>query len=204
MLHARLAVITADPPAVGECVRYIETKARATVEGTHGSLGVSLLTSPEPGAAVLESFWASHDALRASEPAATALRDELARQARGRVTVEEYQVPVFEQEAPVRGTEAARLTWIEVEPSAVTDVVETFGDTAVPWLAEIAGFCGALLFADPTSGHLISQTLWQDARARAASPSTAAVLQADLLEAARCVIDAIDDYASVFSSARKY
>lgn len=204
MLHARLAVITAEPPGLGECIRYIETKARLAVEGMHGSLGLSLLTSPEPSSAVLESFWLSHDALRASEPAATVLRDELARQAQGTVTVAQYQVAVFEQETPLPGGEAARLTRIEVKPSAVTDVIETFGDTAVPWLAETPGFCGASLFADPASGHLISQTLWQDAQSRAAGPSTAAVLQADLLEAAHCVIHAVDDYTLVFSSARKY
>jgi hypothetical protein len=204
MLHARLNVIIADPPALGECVTYIQTKARPAVEGMHGSLGLSLLTSPEPSTAVLESFWLSHDALRASEPAATALRDELARQARGTATVEQYQVAVFEQEAPVRGAEAARLTRMQVKPSAVADVIETFGDSAVPWLAETPGFRGALLFADPASGQLISQTLWHDAQARAASPSTAAIIQADLLEAAHCVIHAIDDYTLVVSSARKY
>jgi hypothetical protein len=204
MLHARLDVITAEPPGLGECITYIETEARPGVEGMHGSLGLSLLTSPEPSAAVLESFWLSHDALRASEPSAIALRDELARQVRGTVTVEQYQVAVFEQRTPLPGAEAARLTRIEVKPSAVTDVIETFGDSAVPLLAETPGFCGALLFADPASGHLISQTMWQDARARAAGPSTAAVLQADLLEAAHCVIRAVDDYTLVFSSARKY
>jgi hypothetical protein len=129
MLHARLAVITAEPPGLGECVAYIETKARPTVEGMHGSLGLSLLTSPESSAAVLESFWLSHDALRASEPAVTALRDELARQARGTVTVAQYQAAVFEQKAPLPGAETARLTRIEVKPSSVTDVIETLGDT---------------------------------------------------------------------------
>ena len=204
MLHARLSVITADPPALDDCISYIQTKARLAVEGMHGSLGLSLLISPEPNAAVLESFWLSHDALRASEPAATALRDELARQAGGTVTMEQYQIAVFEQEAPMPGPEAARLTRIEVKPSAVADVIETFGDTAVPRLAEIPGFCGALLFADPASGRLISQSLWHHARSRAAGPSTAAVLEADLLEAAHCVIRAVDDYTLVFSSARKY
>jgi heme-degrading monooxygenase HmoA len=204
MLHARLDVITVEPPGLGECVTYIETKSRPTLEGMHGSLGLSVLTSPESSVAVLESFWASHDALRASEPAATALRDELAGQAGRTVNVERYEVPVFEQEAPVRGTEAARLTRIEVKPSAVTDVIEAFGDSAVPWLAESPGFCGALLFADRASGYVISQTLWQDTRARAASPSTAAVVQADLLETAHCVIGGVDDYTLVFSSARKY
>ena len=45
--------------------------------------------------------------------------------------------------------------------------------------------------------------MWQDTQARAASPSTAAVLQADVLNASDCVIRAVEDYSLVFSSARK-
>ena len=59
------------------------------------------------------------------------------------------------------------------------------------------------MFADPDSGHLISQSVWRDPQARAASPSTAAVIQADVLNAIDCVIRAVEDYSLVFSSARK-
>ena len=100
----------------------------------------------------------------------------------------------------LRGGEAARLTRIKVTPSAVDDVIETFGDTAVPLLAESSGFYGALLFADRDSGHLISETVWRDAQARAASPSTAEVIRAEVLESAHCVIRAVEDYTLVFSS----
>jgi len=203
VLHVRLNVITADQPVPGEWVKYIESEVRPAVEGQPGSLGLSLLVSSEPGVAVLESFWASYDALRASEQAATALRSELVRRTGGPVPVEEYRVAVFEREAPPRSGEAARLTRIEVTRSAVEDVIETFGDTAVPWLAESSGFCGAMLFADQASGHLISETLWQDAQARAAGPSTAEVIRADVLESDHCVIRAVEDYALVFSSARR-
>jgi hypothetical protein len=203
VLHVRLNVITTDHLVPGEWVRYVESEVRPAVESQQGSLGLSLLASSEPGVAVLETFWASQDVLQASEQAATALRGELARQAGAPVAVEEYRVAVFEREAPLRGEEAARLTRIEVTRSAVDDVIETFGDTAVPWLAETPGFCGALLFADRRSGHLISETHWRDARARAASPSTAEVIRAEVLESAHCVIGAVEDYALVFSSARR-
>ena len=203
MLRVRLNVVTTDQLMPGEWVKYIESEVRPAVEGQPGSLGLSLLVSSEPGIAVLESFWASYDALRASEQAATALRSELAQRAREPVSVEEYQVAVFELEVPLHGRDAARLTRIEVTRSAVEDVIETFGDTAVPWLAESSGFCGAMLFADRGSGHLISQTLWRDARTRATSPSTAEVIRADVLESAHCVIRAVEDYALVFSSARR-
>ena len=202
MFHVRLNVITMDQVTLGEWVKYLESEVRPAVESQPGSLGLSLLASSELGTAVLESFWASHDVLRASEQAAAALRGELAQRAGKPVPVEEYMVPVFEREL-VSGGEAARLTRIEVTRSAVDDVIETFGDTAVPYLGETSGFCGALLCADRASGYLISETLWRDAQARAVSPSTAELIRAEVLESARYQIRAVEDYALVFSSVRR-
>jgi hypothetical protein len=102
-------------------------------------------------------------------------RGELARRVNQPVVAEGYQVVVFEREAPLRSGEAVRLTRAEVKPSAVADVGDVYGDTAVPRLADTPGFCGTLLFADPTGGQLLSQTVWRDPHARAASPSVAAV-----------------------------
>ncbi len=203
MLHARLDLVTADPAVLGVCIQYIQSEVRPATESQPGSLGLSLVASQEPGAAELESFWASDNALYAGEQATAAVRDQLARRAGGSVTVERYGVPVFEQEAPLGGGEGVRLTRIEVKPSAIDDVIEAFGDSAVPLLAETPGFRSALLFADPASGQLMSQTVWQDPRARAASPSVAAVIRADLLEGANCVIRGVEDYSLVFSSARR-
>ena len=203
MLHLRLNVITAAPPVLPDCVRYLETQGRRAVEREPGSLGLSLLLSADPGVAVFESFWVSQHALVASEDTAASVRDELARQAGNSAADEQYRIEVFERDAPLQGGEAIRLTRIAVEPSAVDDVVEVFGDSAVPWLAETPGFLGALLLSDPHSGHLVSQTVWRDPGARAASPSSAAVIKADTLNSAGTVIRSVEDYRLVFSSARK-
>lgn len=203
MLHVRLNLITADPSGLGECLRYIGTQVRPAVERQPGNLGLSLLASPEPAAAIFQSFWASHEALQVSEQAEATLRRELERRAAGPVAVEPYRIPVFEHEGATLGGEAVRLTRVEVKRSAVDDVIEIFGDTAVPWLAETPGFRSALLFADPDAGQLVSETTWRDPQARAASPSVAAVIRADSLAAANCEIRAIEDYRLVFSSARK-
>jgi hypothetical protein len=111
-------------------------------------------------------------------------------------------MPVFDYDA-LDGGERARLTRIEVKPSAVPDVVEAFGDSAVPLLTQAPGFRGALLLADPDSGHLVSQTMWRDPHSRAASPSVAELIEADLFQSARCQIRAVEDYSLVFSSARE-
>jgi hypothetical protein len=200
--YLRLNLITAGPPGLGECFGYIEGVVRPAVESQPGSLGLSLLASRELGVAVLKSFWASRRALRVSEQAAASVRGELARRAGGSVTGQQYRILIFDREAPLHGGEAVRLTRMAAKPSAFEDVTEVFGATAFPWLAETPGFRDALLFADPDSGHLISETVWQDPQARAASPSPAAVIRAGALDAAGCVVRAVEDYSLVFSSAR--
>lgn len=101
----------------------------------HVRLGWPARSSVPPS---LKSFWASRDGLAASEQAAALHCGELARHARGSVSSEQYQLPVFEREA-LRGGEEVRITRIEVKASAVADVTEVFGDSAVPWLAETIG-----------------------------------------------------------------
>jgi heme-degrading monooxygenase HmoA len=184
MLHVLLDLVTADPVLLGNSVGYMEREVRPAVESQPGSLGMSLLANPELGVAILESFWASGDALRDSEAMTAPSRREAVQRARAKVTVERYQIPVFEQEAFSGAGAGVRLTRMDVQPSAAMDVplsavedaIATFGDTAVPWLADTDGFCSALLFVDWASGHSISQTVWRDPQALAASQNTAAAI----------------------------
>jgi len=121
------------------------------------------------------------------------------------VTRERYAVLVFEREVPLRGGQGVRVTPMDVEPSRlsnVEDAVAWYGDTAVPRLADASGFCAALLYADWASGHLISETVWQDSQALAASRSTAAAGEAAAAEALNGVIGASGEYRLVVSSAQ--
>lgn len=151
----------------------------------------------------LGSVWATSLQMSGSEDTEAPLRGELARRAGGPVTVEDYQVPIFElveQQALTRGGHAVRLTRMQVRPSQVDDVIGVVGDIAVPSLIEAPGFCDALLLADPASGRLISETIWQDPGARAAAPSIAAIVRAEIPDEASSDIRAVEDYALVFSS----
>lgn len=205
MMHVRVSLITADPRVLAGCLAYLEREVRPVAESQPGSLGLSLLAGQKPGVAIVESFWATHDheLVWAAGKTEALVRAELARRIGRPVTPEDYQVTVFEREAPLRSGEAVRLTWLEVKPMGVADVVDVFGDTAVPWLAGTPGFCGALLFAAPARGRLISETVWRDPPARAASPSVAEMIRAEVLDDEDCEVRAIEDYSLVFTSARK-
>jgi quinol monooxygenase YgiN len=206
VLHTRLNRIAADTAALDGCVSYVEREIRPALEARPGSLGISVLEDREQGVAVFGSVWATSLEMSGSEDTEVPLRGELARLARGPVTVEVYQVPVFQlfqrSALPRRGC-VVRLTRMQVRPSQVDDVIEVVGDIAVPSLAEAPGFCDALLFADPASGSLISETVWRDPRARAAAPDVAAIVRAEVPDEAGGEIRAVEDYALVFSSVRE-
>jgi heme-degrading monooxygenase HmoA len=201
--HAELNLITMDPARLGESVSYIETRLRPVIESQPGNLGVSLHKSSQLGVAVLESFWASGDAMRAGERTVAPGRDEAVRRAGGTLAVERYAVPVFEQEGPVRADAGVRLTRMDVEPTAVDDAIEVFGDTAVPWLAETDGCRSLLYLVDPQSGHTISETIWKNADAMAGSRSAAAAARVEAVTSAGCVVRGVEEYTVAFSSARK-
>jgi len=203
VLHTRLNWITADTPALDGCVTYVEREIRSALEARPGSLGISVLEDRERGVAVFGSIWATSDEMGGSENTEAPMRAELAKRAGAPVSVEDYQVPIFElieQQALTRRGHAVRLTRMQVRPSQVDDVIEVVGDIVVPSLIETPGFCDALLFADPASGRLISETMWRDPGARAAAPSIASIVRAEVPDEASGEIRAVEDYSLVFSS----
>jgi hypothetical protein len=215
VLHIRLSRIAADPPALDDCVAYIKSEARQAVEFRPGSLGISVLADRTEGAALFGSVWVSWEAMSASEETEAPLRAELAKRAGTPVTVWDYQIPISVIFDPVLllGGQAVRLTRIQVKPSQVDDVIEVVGDEVVPSLSEAPGFRAALLFADPASGRMISETIWRDPRARAAAPSVAAIIRrefpdeagsdiAGFLDEGGAEICGVADYSLVFSTIR--
>ena len=131
MMHVRFSLVAADPPVLAGCIGYLQDEARPALESQHGSLGLALLE--EPGVVIFESFWATHEALWLSEETEAVFRGELARRVERPVKAEDYQVTFFEREGPPG--EAVRLTRMDVKPAGVADVIDVYGDTAVPWLA---------------------------------------------------------------------
>ena len=205
MLQARFHLITADPLRLADVLKSIETEVRPQTENREGSLGMSLYAKPEAGSAVLESFWATRDMLQLNENRGLPDFGDALQRAGGTVTVESYRVPVFEWdwEGPLDPRAGMRLTWIEIEPSKADDAVEAYGDTAVPELAETEGFVGSLLLVGQGTGRLISEAIWRNPQALAASRSASAALRVELVESTGCVIRGVDEYGLVFSSARK-
>jgi Antibiotic biosynthesis monooxygenase len=203
MMQARLSMITADPAQLGHAMTVLHDEVRPGVEGQPGSLGIALAADPELGVAVLESVWSSADALIASEDTVGLARSEIQRRAAATVSVQRYEVPVFELDAPLQPGAGLRVMQLEIKPSQVEDGIEAYGDVVVPTLADVPGFRAAQLLVDPRSGHAVSATGWRDAHALAASRRAGAAIRVELTRSADWLITAMGEYHVLYSSARK-
>jgi hypothetical protein len=202
MMRARVNLITADPDRMADTIGYIKTSVRPAVDSMDGSLGLSLYANAEIGVAVLESFWASREALIHSEQMAAPRRTDVVRRAVGTVSVERYRVPVYEREAPLDTAAGLRLTRMDVDIARIEDTVEYFGAVVVPRLADAGGFCGALLLVDRDTGRSISETMWVSRKALAASRGEAAAVRVETVQSTGALIRAVEEYDLVFSTAR--
>ena len=202
MMHVRISLITAAPSVLAGCLAYLEGKVRPVVESELRQPGAVAAGGRGSRRRDRRIVLGHARALWLSEGTEALVRGELARRVKRPVTAEDYQVAVFEREAPLRSGEAVRLTRVQVKPPGVADVVDVYGDTAVPRLADTPGSRRAAVRA-PASGQLISQTVWRDPPARAASPGVAEMIRAEVLDEDGCEIRAVEDYRLVFNSARK-
>ena len=124
MMRARVNLITADPDRMADTISYIKTSVRPAVDSMDGSLGLSLYANAEIGVAVLESFWASREALIHSEQMAAPRRTDVVRRAVGTVSVERYRVPVYDREAPLDTAAGLRLTRMDVDTARIEELFE--------------------------------------------------------------------------------
>jgi hypothetical protein len=201
-MHVRVNLVTADPVRLDDTVRYLEDEVRKQVESAPGNLGTALHLNPELSVAVVESLWVSGNALRESERIAEPLRAEAARRAGGTASEEHFGVANLVQVARPRAGAGVRLTRLDTDPTSIGEAIAAYEDTAVPWLTEVDGFCAAHLYVDTRSGQSISETIWRDADALAASRSAAAAIRADAVAATGSVVRALAEYRLVFTTLR--
>jgi hypothetical protein len=201
-MQLRATLITADPARLEEAVRFVETDARKLVEDEPGNLGMSLKVNRTLGVALVHSFWVSADAMRESDKHVRSTRETAADRASGTVSVETYRVASVVRVAPWVSGGGVRVTRADADPSQLDTVVAAYEDTAVPWLTETAGFCGALFVAQQRTGRTVSETIWSDAAALAESRSVAAAIRVDTAAAADHAGRGLEEYSLQFSTVR--
>jgi hypothetical protein len=159
-MYARMNIIFGEKDKVGAGIDRIERSDRPVVEATTGNRGLATMVDREAGVIVATSYW--DEPLHSSEAALTEAREAAAAAAGGDLVVERFELAYRAlAAAPVSGA-AVRMTRVHLDLSAVTDGLAFFGDTVMPAVSAVPGFCSAELLIDRDSGNGIVVTVWND------------------------------------------
>jgi hypothetical protein len=200
MEHARLNFLTLDPALVGDLLHYIEHEAHKRVKDESGNQGMALLVDEQLGVVVVETFWVSGDAMRASERAGGPLGRAALQRRAATVSVEHYEMPSRVGLSRAERGAGVRLTRADLDPRRGADAVADYEDTALPWLTETEGFCSAVLFLHRRTGRAVEEAVWRDTRSLAATRAQAAAVRADAAAATDGVVLALAEYQLEFRS----
>lgn len=202
-MHVRLNYIAGDPLRIGDIVKYLESEVRRIVEEQPGNQGMSLAVNAPLGVAVLESFWASDEAMRESERAVAPLRHEMS--LRGTATVAVTRLGLASMLRLIRPPAGAGVqrTLMDTPVQDLEEMIAAYEDATVPWLTETSGFCAQQLYVDRGTGRSVSETVWRDPHALAVSRSAAAAVRVDLVSATGSTIRALEEYSLAFTSVRQ-
>jgi Mn2+/Fe2+ NRAMP family transporter len=199
-LYTRLDTISVSPQLLDGVLGHIERQVWPVLQSENDSRGVALHANAASGAAMLESFWESGKAMQSAKVIDELNRYDAIRQAGDAIRTEDYELATFEQQDVLRAGAAVQLTRLDMQPSAIADAVEVFGDTVVPWLAETDGFSRATLLVNWASGRAVAETCWRDALALEVGQGAADAMRAEVVAAARCEIRGVEQYSLVFAS----
>jgi hypothetical protein len=200
MEHARVTLITGDPACTGDLVRFVGREVRRRLEEELGYLNLSALVNDELGVVVVESFWVSGDAMRATEHVEAPLRKEALHRGGATVSVEHFAVPTYVAATRPEPGGWVRLTRFDVNPKRAEEAIAAYEDVALPWLEDAPGFSRALLMLHAGSGRAITESVWLDEGALAASRSADAVARGDAAAAADASVRALEEYRLLLSS----
>ncbi|MCW2566415.1 MAG: hypothetical protein JWN54_512 [Mycobacterium sp.] len=202
-MHVRFTLLPGDPAQLGNAIRFYEEEVRPQLEGEAGSLGLSLFENAELGVAAVETWWVSGDAMRETEKTEAPMRTKAARMAVATTSVERFQVGSYLRAARPHPGAGLRLTRLDTDPARLDAAVTAYQDTAVPWLTDTDGFCETMLYVDRRTGRAISETVWRDSNALAASRSASAAIRVETVEATDTVVRAVEEYRLVSTSLRR-
>jgi heme-degrading monooxygenase HmoA len=208
--HTRLTLFTADPARTGDLARFVRRDVVRCLDVELGHLGLEVLVDDELGVIFLETFWVSGDAMHSSEHVEAPLRKEAQRQGAATASVERFAVPIFAGARRPEPGAWSRLTRFDVErrpeesddsySRRVDEAVEVFEDAALPWLETAPGFFRASLLVHARQGRGMTESVWEDERALAASRSADATARADA--GADVAVRGLYELRVLFSSVR--
>jgi predicted ester cyclase len=198
-MYVRVTAVQGDAAAIDDVVELVRERVQPRVAADEGSRGVAVFADRENGRVVATTAWISEQARAASNVGLAPLRAEAERLMNGTLRVREWEVAVNDTAVELTAGCWMRSTAIEGDPTQLRDGIRDYQAKVIPALRGVAGFCGAVLVIDRSSGRAIGSTMWDSRGSLEASRAAATGLRTNVAAATGVRVTAVSEYEVVLA-----
>jgi heme-degrading monooxygenase HmoA len=202
-MFARSTTITGGPGNVDAGISYIRDEVMPAVTGMDGCIGLSMLVNRDSGRCIATSSWSSEEAMRASDAEVAPHRSRAADVLGGGAPqVEEWEIALMHREHEAREGSWCRVTWTQVEPSGIDEMLDFYKDNVLNRLEETEGFCSASVLVNRSTGRCCGTARFDSRAALDATREMAERMRAERAETGSIAFTEIDECELVIAHLR--
>jgi predicted ester cyclase len=199
-MYVRVTAVHGDAAAIDDVVALVRERVQPLVAADEGSRGTCVFADRENGRVVATTTWISEQARAASNTGLAPLRAEAERLMNGTLRVSEWEVAVNDTADALTPGCWMRSTALEGDPAQLRDGIRDYQAKVIPALRAVAGFCGATLLIDRSSGRAIGSTMWDSRDSLEASRTTATGLRTNVAADTGVRVTAVSEYEVVLAA----
>ncbi|WP_369146267.1 antibiotic biosynthesis monooxygenase [Streptomyces sp. R44] len=200
-MYVRSIYATGDPAELDGVAEALRTEGRALLSAQPGYRGMGLFADRELGKLLVGSWWDDEASRQASFEKLSTRRDELLAPFARTTTVDNWEAAVARRAEELGPGAGFRLLRMDVEPSGIDLLVDTFRDTALPKVQKIPGLAGISLLVDRDLGRAAIGALYTDRDALVASRGAIAAVRGEATTKARVTTRSLEEFEVVLATA---
>lgn len=152
-VYARTTTVQGDPASVDAGIQHVRDDVMPAVMRMDGCTGMSMLVDRESGRCIVTTGWRDLAAMEATRAQVSTMRTRAASMLGSDTSdVREWEIALLHRARPLGEGAWARVTWVQMEPAGIQQVLDGFRTTVLPRLEALPGFCSVSQLVDRVSG----------------------------------------------------
>lgn len=193
-MFIRTSTFQADPSKLDEGIEFARANVPGALSKLDGSLGWTMLVNRQDGRCMVNSWWESEKALKASDKALAPLRKQGGEVLGAPAKPEEWEVAVMERRREIKPGCGLRMTRVRLDPTTIDQGIDVFRTTTVPEATMMDGFCSISMAVNRRTGEALASVIFESMAAVEATREKAKQVRATTAEKAHAEILDVHEY----------
>jgi heme-degrading monooxygenase HmoA len=165
-----------------------------------GYLGCAVLDDRGTNTGISVTYWATAEAMQASEDVGAGIRDRAAAEGLRLVDLDRMEVVIVERARPPQAGTFIRTIDMRIPAASIETMLSAARDRVLPVLEQQPGFIANLVGVNREAGRIVTSSVWESAQAREASYAALDSMRAEIAQAVAATDVKVELWEGVYTN----